>query len=248
MENNVDFLHRSRILYGAEAMEKLRRSHILLAGAGGVGGYAAEAITRGGIGNLTVYDPDKVHLTNLNRQLIALESTLDKYKTDCLRERLLQINPDLNIIGVNQSLTPENIPAILDQGNFDYVIDAIDSINDKCFLLAECHRRNIPVIAAMGAGCRLDASAMQYADISKTFNCRLAKNVRAILKKEYNIAQGIECVFSTEPPLPHGVLQENPNERPTIGSTSFMPGITGLMLAAKVLNKLAGIEEKKKIL
>ena len=187
LENDVDFLHRSRILYGSEAMEKLRRSHILLAGAGGVGGYAAEAVVRGGIGSLTVYDPDKVHLTNLNRQLIALESTIGKYKTDCLRERLQQINPELKINAVNQALTPENISAILDDGNFDYVIDAIDSIRDKCFLLAECHRRKIPVISAMGAGCRLDASAMQYSDISKTFNCRLAKNVRAILKKEYNI-------------------------------------------------------------
>ena len=239
LENEVDFLHRSRILYGSEAMERLRSSHILLAGAGGVGGYAAEAVVRGGIGSLTVYDPDKVHLTNLNRQLIALESTIGKYKTDCLRERLQQINPELKINAVNQALTPENISGILDNGKFDYVIDAIDSIRDKCFLLAECHRRKIPVISAMGAGCRLDASAMQYSDISKTFNCRLAKNVRAILKKEYNIVKGIECVFSTEPPLEHGVWQENPNERPTIGSTSFMPGIAGLMLAAKVLNSLA---------
>jgi tRNA A37 threonylcarbamoyladenosine dehydratase len=230
---------RNEMLWGKEAQQNLASSHVILFGLGGVGGYAAEALARAGIGKMDLIDNDTVSLTNLNRQLIALESTIGKYKTDCLRERLQQINPELKINAVNQALTPENISAILDNGKFDYVIDAIDSIRDKCFLLAECHRRKIPVISAMGAGCRLDASAMQYSDISKTFNCRLAKNVRAILKKEYNIVKGIECVFSTEPPLEHGVWQENPNERPTIGSTSFMPGIAGLMLAAKVLNSLA---------
>ena len=233
-----DFLQRSVILYGENAMKKLRSSRILLAGAGGVGSYAAEALARSGIGHLTVYDPDKVHPTNLNRQLPALRSTIGKLKTDVLRERINDIDPQLDLRANPERLSRENIAQILEDGSFDYVVDAIDSLDDKCFLLAEACRRKIRVIAAMGAGCRFDPMQIQYADISKTYGCKLAKNVRRKLKKEYNITKGIMCVFSPE--VNSGAIQPGAaGERPIIGSNSFMPGIFGLFMAAKVINDLA---------
>ena len=231
--------HRSEILFGSAALSKLQQSHVLLAGAGGVGSYIAEALVRGGIGKLTIYDPDLVHYTNLNRQLPALTSTVNKEKTSAVAARLLDINPELELHVFNIALTPENIEPILDQTSFDYLADAIDSLNDKCFLLSAAHLRKLPTISAMGAGCRKDPSLVQYADISKTFNCKLTKNVRAKLKKDYNIAKGIECVFSPEN-NPDAVLPGENGQRPTIGSSSFMPGIFGLFMAAKIINKLTG--------
>ena len=238
MQETFEFWqHRSQVLFGAEAMQKLQRSHILLAGAGGVGGYVAEALTRAGVGSLTVYDPDTVHPSNLNRQLLALHSTDNLHKTAVLAQRLPDINPQISLDLQPIALTAGNIPHILQSNHFDYVIDAIDSLHDKCFLLAAACRQNIPVISSMGAGCRWDPTQVQYADISKTFGCPLAKAVRSKLKKEYDIRQGIECVFSPES-NPH-TLHPSPNgERPIIGSSSFMPGIFGLFIAARVINRL----------
>lgn len=230
--------HRSEILFGKSAMEKLRDSRVLLAGAGGVGGYIAEALVRGGIGHLHVYDPDLVHCTNLNRQILALESNLGEPKTQVLAQRLKAINPRLDIAVYAEALTAENIPHILEADAFDYVADAIDSINDKCFLLARAYALQIPVISAMGAGCRRDPALVQYSDISKTHSCPLAKNVRAKLKKEYDITRGITCVFSSES-NPAAVIPGAAGERPTIGSSSFMPGIFGLFMAGKIINDLA---------
>ena len=240
MSDAESIFHRTKILFGSSAMQKIAQSKVLLAGAGGVGAYAAEALVRGGIGSLTVYDPDTVHPTNLNRQILALHSTCGKLKTDCLRDRLLEINPQLVLEACPQALTADNIASILQNNHFDYVLDAIDPINEKCFLLASCYRLKIPVISAMGAGCRLDPAQVKYADISQTSNCRLAKSVRNKLKKEYNITKGIECVYSSEPPIPEAVLAETPGSRPTIGSSSFMPGIFGLFMAGRVLKKLSG--------
>jgi tRNA A37 threonylcarbamoyladenosine dehydratase len=229
--------HRSEILFGSAALQKLKKSRVLLAGAGGVGGYAAEALARGGIGSLTIYDPDNIHYSNLNRQLLALCSNNGQSKASALQNRLKDINPEIELTALPAALTMENIPGILDNGNFDYIVDAIDSVNEKCFLLSEAYARKIPVIAAMGAGCRVDPTQVQYADISKTHGCKLAKTVRSKLKKEYNIHKGITCVFSPES-NPHAVVPGEKGERPTIGSSSFMPGIFGLFMAAKVINDL----------
>ena len=229
---------RSEILFGSGALQKLKNAHILLAGAGGVGGYAAEALVRGGIGKLTVYDPDGIHFTNLNRQILALCSNNTQSKAAVLQQRLLDINPELELTALPEALTLENIPQILEDNHFDYIVDAIDSVNEKCFLLAQAYMRKIPVIASMGAGCRIDPTQVQYGDISKTYGCKLAKTVRGKLKKEYNIFKGIECVFSGEN-NPSAVIPGENGERPTIGSSSFMPGIFGLFMAAKVLNNLS---------
>jgi len=235
--SKTHWLQRSKILLGQAAIENLQHSHVLLAGAGGVGGYAAEALARSGLGALTVFDPDKVHITNLNRQILALHSTLDEYKTGVLRQRLLDINPDIRVNACAEALTANNIEKILQDNCFDYIVDAIDSVNDKCCLLATAHRMQIPVISAMGAGRRLDPTALQYADISKTYNCKLAKVVRSKLKKEYDIVKGIECVFSSEPSLPPAD-NSTPEDNSIIGSCSWLPGISGLYPAARVIQVL----------
>ena len=236
-ETFENFLHRSEILFGKAALEKLKNSRVLLAGAGGVGGYAAEALIRGGIGHLTVFDPDKIHPTNLNRQLLALRSGNNTFKTTVLEQRALDINPAIDIKAYPDRLSRDNIADILENGRFDYIVDAIDSLDDKCFLLAEAYKRSIKVIAAMGAGCRVDPTQIQYGDISKTYGCKLAKNVRSKLKKEYNITKGVMCVFSPEV-NPDAIQPGAVGERPLIGSSSFMPGIFGLFMAAKVINDL----------
>ena len=236
-ESFENFLHRSEILFGKAALEKLKNAHVLLAGAGGVGGYAAEALIRGGIGHLTVFDPDKVHPTNLNRQILALRSNNDTFKTGVLASRALDINPAIDLQAHPERLSRENICQILDRGNIDYIVDAIDSLDDKCFLLAEAYKRSIKIISAMGAGCRKDPTQVSYADISKTYGCKLAKSVRTKLKKEYNIHKGIMCVFSPEI-NPDAICPGENGGRPIIGSSSFMPGIFGLFMAAKVINDL----------
>lgn len=237
-ETFENFLHRSEILFGKPALEKLKNSRVLLAGAGGVGGYAAEALIRGGIGHLMVFDPDKVHPTNLNRQILALHSNNDTFKTDVLARRALDINPGIDLRVYNERLSKENIAGILEQNKFDYIVDAIDSLDDKCFLLAEAYKHSIKTIAAMGAGCRIDPTQIQYGDISKTYGCKLAKSVRTRLKKEYNIHKGIMCVFSPEV-NPGAIQPGEAGERPIIGSSSFMPGLFGLFMAAKVINDLS---------
>jgi tRNA A37 threonylcarbamoyladenosine dehydratase len=233
--DNSSWLQRSEILLGGKALEKLAQSHVLLAGTGGVGAYAAEALVRSGIGKLTMYDPDKVHLTNLNRQLPALHSTLGEYKVKVLEKRLKDINPALELHALPEELTSENIPQIITENHFDYAIDAIDSVNEKCLLLAVLHQNNIPAVSSMGAGFRMDPTRIRYADISKTFNCKLAKTVRTILRKEYNINKGIMCVFSEE--IPQQPQLDTPEN--LIGSNAFIPGIFGLFLAARAVDFLS---------
>ena len=151
-QTEENFLHRTRLLLGNEAVERLQKSRVLIAGIGGVGGYAAEALARGGIGSLTVYDPDKVHISNINRQILALHKDCSRSKTDVLRERLQEINPTLELNAFAEALTLENIANIIKNGSFDYIVDAIDPVNEKCSLLAAAVQHNIPVISAMGAG------------------------------------------------------------------------------------------------
>ena len=154
-----------------------------------------------------------------------------------MKDRIYDYNKECNVTIINDKLTPDNLDNFKLQ-NYDYIVDAIDSLDDKCFLLAGAYKRKIKVIAAMGAGCRFDPTQIQYADISKTYGCKLAKNVRSKLKKEYNITKGIMCVFSPE--VNPGSIQPGAvGERPMIGSNSFMPGLFGLFMAAKVINDLA---------
>ena len=192
-----EWLQRTELLVKEEGIERLQSANILIVGLGGVGSFAAEFLVRSGIGNLTIVDGDTVDITNINRQLPALNSTIGKNKTDVVAERILDINPEINLKKINEFLEPERMEEILTQEKFDYVLDCIDSLSPKLALIITCKRKKIKLVSAMGAGGKTDPSKVMVRDISKTNNCFLAKQIRKKLKKE-QIHKGFRCVFSTE--------------------------------------------------
>ena len=191
------WLERTELLIKEEGLEKLINASVLVVGLGGVGSFAAEFLARAGVGNMTIVDGDTVDITNINRQLPALHSTVGKHKVEVVGERLLDINPKLNLTKINEFLNPERMDQILDEGKFDYILDCIDSLTPKLKLLIAARRRKIKVVSSMGAGGKTDPSKVMVRDISKSHNCYLAKQVRKRLKKE-KINKGIRCVFSNE--------------------------------------------------
>ena len=192
-----EWLQRTELLVKEEGIERLQSANILIVGLGGVGSFAAEFLVRSGIGNLTIVDGDTVDITNINRQLPALNSTIGKNKTDVVAERILDINPEINLKKINEFLEPERMEELLTQEKFDYVLDCIDSLSPKLALIITCKRKKIKLVSAMGAGGKTDPSKVMVRDISKTNNCFLAKQIRKKLKKE-QIHKGFRCVFSTE--------------------------------------------------
>ena len=222
---------RSRLLIGDENCQKIANAHILVLGIGGVGGYALENLARAGVGKLTIIDGDSVDITNCNRQLSALHSTVGRPKTEVWTERIKEINP-LAKVDARQCFlrTPEDIDALLDSTHFDFAIDAIDEFTPKITFILALKRRKIPFISAMGAGGKLDPSQIKIADISKTSGCPLARNVRKKLR-EYNIEKGVKTVYSPEPPLKKFADRK-------IGSISFIPAIFGCFCAAEAVNYL----------
>lgn len=234
---------RTEMLLGTAALKKLRQSRVAVFGLGGVGGFAAEALARAGVGTLDLTDSDTVSLSNLNRQIFALHSTLGKSKVMAAKERLTDINPDLKI-NVNECFyLPENKERF-DFSVYDYVVDAVDTVSAKISLAAECVRCGTPLISAMGAGNRLDPSALQVADISKTYGCPLAKVVRKKLR-ELGINH-LKVVFSSETALKPAECDEESNKRQTPGSVSFVPSVMGLMMAGEVIRDLTGFNKEKR--
>lgn len=240
-----NWLERTELLIKPEGIKKLRKANILVVGLGGVGSFAAEFLVRAGIGNLTIIDGDTVDITNINRQLPALHSTIDKDKIEVISERILDINPNLNLIKINEFLLPERMEEILNSQKFDYVLDCIDSLSPKLALIIACKRKKIKLVSAMGAGGKSDPSKVKVRDISKTNNCFLARQIRKKLKKE-NIHKGFRCVFSTE-------IQDECSLKMTDGSNfkksfygtiSYMPAIFGLYAAAEVIQFLLKNEPK----
>ena len=222
---------RSSLLIGEENCQKLARAHVLVLGIGGVGGYALENLARAGIGHLTIIDGDNVDITNCNRQLSALNSTVGIPKTKVWTARIKEINPDANVDARQCFLrTQEDIDSLLDNTHFDFAIDAIDEFTPKITFIVALKKRKIPFISAMGAGGKLDPSQIKIADISKTSGCPLARNVRKKLR-EYHIEKGIKTVYSPEPPLKHFADRK-------IGSISFIPAIFGCFCAAEAVNYL----------
>lgn len=235
---NTDWLERTELLVKKEGLEKLMSAHVLVVGLGGVGAFAAEFLARAGVGKMTIVDGDVVDITNINRQLPAVQSTIGKPKVDCMSQRLADINPELKLNVVNRFLNPEDMDEILSLEKFDYVLDCIDSVLPKLTLIQMCRRRKIKIISAMGAGGKTDPSQVMVRDISKTNNCYLAKQIRKRLKREHGITKGFKCVFSTE-------LQKEDSLKLTDGSQfkksyygtlSFMPALFGLYAAAEVIN------------
>lgn len=233
------WLERTELLIKENGIEKLQKANILVVGLGGVGSFAAEFLARSGVGKMTIVDGDTVDITNINRQLPALQSTIGKHKSQLVAERLLDINPKLDLTEINQFLNPENMAEILDNGNFDYVLDCIDSVSPKLSLIKAARIRKIKIVSCMGAGGKIDPAKVMVRDISKTKNCYLAKQIRKRLKKE-KINKGFRCVFSDE-------LQKEDSLKMTDGSNfkksfygtiSFIPALFGLYAAAEVVNYL----------
>lgn len=238
------WLERTELLIKEAGAEKLQNANILIVGLGGVGSFAAEFIARAGVGKMTIVDGDTVDITNINRQLPALHSTIDKNKVDIVAERLMDINPELDLTPINKFLNPEDIDAILDSEKFDYVMDCIDSVTPKLTLIKAARKRKLKVISSMGAGGKSDPSKVMVRDISKTHNCFLAKQVRKRLKKE-KINKGFRCVFSNEIQAEDSLkMTDGSNFKKSFyGTISFIPAIFGLYAAAEVINHLLKQEQ-----
>lgn len=220
---------------GSEAMERLKQCRVILFGVGGVGGFAGEALVRGGIGSITVVDHDTVGLTNLNRQIIALHSTLGMKKVEVFRRRALDINPDLNITALDSFLLPDNVGRF-ELSGYDYIVDAIDTVSAKIALAVTAEQTGVPLISCMGTGNKLDPFRFRITDVYKTSVCPLARVMRRELK-----ARGVshlKVLYSDEPPLTPAPSEEISGKRQTPGSISFVPPAAGLMIAGEVIKDL----------
>ena len=237
---NTEKQTRSELLLGKGAVEKLQQVHVLIVGLGGVGAYCAEQLCRAGIGEMTVVDADIVEYSNFNRQLLALENTLKRPKAEVMAERLLQINPDIKLHVLQEFVRDEGTEILLDRAKYDYVIDAIDSLSPKVYLIFLALKRNIKVISAMGAGGKKDPSLIKVADIKKTYQCGLAHAIRKRLHR-LGIKSGFKAVFSPEI-VPENAIKLDPNpdinKLSTVGTISYMPAIFGCVMAAEVINDL----------
>lgn len=234
-----DWKQRTRLLLGEEKSERLRQAHVLVVGVGGVGAYAAEMLCRAGVGRLTLVDADTVQPTNINRQLPALHSTLGQPKVEVLAARFRDINPEVELTVLPVFLKDENIPQLLDAARYDFVVDAIDTLAPKCYLIAEALRRRIKIVSSMGAGAKSDITQIRFADIWDTYHCGLSKAVRKRLQK-MGIRHKLPVVFSTEQADPKAVLltDDEQNKKSTCGTVSYMPAVFGCYLAEYVIRWL----------
>ena len=234
-----DWKQRTRLLLGEEKMERLQQAHVLVVGLGGVGAYAAEMICRAGVGRMTIVDADTVQPTNINRQLPALHSTMGGEKAEVLAVRFKDINPDIQLTVLPVFLKDDNIPELLDATRYDFVVDAIDTLAPKCYLIAEALKRHIKIVSSMGAGAKSDITQIRFADIWDTYHCGLSKAVRKRLQK-LGIKRKLPVVFSTEQADPKAVLltEDEQNKKSTCGTVSYMPAVFGCYLAEYVIKRL----------
>lgn len=254
---------RTELLIGPEGLEKLRKSTVAVFGLGGVGGFAAEALCRAGVGRLVIVDFDDVCVTNINRQILALDDTVGKSKALVMAERLRRINPSADVVPCKDFYSAESSDFLL-SGDYDYVLDAIDHITSKLHLIRTCRERGISIVSSMGAASKLDPTRIRVADIAETHKCRMARIVRKLLKQQ-GIERGVKVVFSTEeyrePAARESVCKDAcvcPNReeevfscrhrRVILGSISYIPAIFGLTMAGVAVNDIlagsAGVEEE----
>ncbi len=245
---------RTELLLGKEAMERLRHARVAVFGIGGVGGYVCEALVRSGVGAFDLVDDDKVCLTNLNRQIIATRKTVGKYKTDVMRDRILEINPDADVRIHHCFFLPETADQFPFE-EYDYLVDAVDTVTAKIELVMKAQAMNIPIISSMGAGNKLDGSQFRVADIYETKVCPLAKVMRRELKKRG--VPKLKVVYSEEKPIrpiedmsiscrtncicPPGAQHKCTERRDIPGSVAFVPSVAGLIIAGEVVKDLCGI-------
>ena len=232
------WLERTSLLLGDEKLEKLRNANVLVVGLGGVGAYAAEMIARAGVGRMTIADADVVSESNINRQLIALHSTVNRPKTDVMAERLRDINPTIELTGVSRFIKDDETDALLDSDKFDYVVDAIDTLSPKLALIKGALDRQIPLVSSMGAGAKTDPTRMEICDIAKTHHCPLAHMLRKRLHK-IGIRKGFFAVFSPEPVREGAmILCEEQNKKSNMGTISYIPAMFGIGCASVVIRGL----------
>ena len=231
---------RTARLLGREAVDRLAASAVAVFGLGGVGSYAAEALARAGIGRLLLVDADVVDETNINRQLVALHSTVGRPKAEVLAERLRDINPGIGLTVVDKYIKDEETYILLDAARYDYVVDAIDTLSPKLALIAASLERGLPLVSSMGAGAKTDPTKLEIADISKTHHCPLAHMLRKRLHK-IGIRRGFRAVFSPEP-MREGamILCEEQNKKSNVGTISYIPALFGIGCASVVIRDLIG--------
>ena len=243
---------RTALLLGEEVLVRLKEAVVVVAGLGGVGAYAAEMTARAGVGRMVLIDSDRVGESNKNRQLLAVNSTLGRLKTEVMAERLLDINPELHIVKVPEYLTEDNISAVLDSAlkemasacavvRPDFVIDAIDTLSPKIALIAHCVHNGIPLVSSMGSGAKLDATKVRLADISKSYNCPLAFILRKKLRK-IGITKGFPVVFSEELPEREAIVptEGERNKKSQVGTVSYIPAVFGCVCAQAAVRHLSG--------
>lgn len=235
-----NWLERTELLLGAEKLDMLRKANVLVVGVGGVGAYAAEMIVRAGVGRMTIADADRVSESNINRQLVALHSTVGREKCEVLAERLKDINPELQLTLVNRFIKDDETDALLDSDKFDYVVDAIDTLSPKLALIKGSLDRGIPVVSSMGAGAKTDPTLMEIKDIAKTHHCPLAHMLRKRLHK-IGIRRGFKAVFSPEPVREGAmILCQEQNKKSNVGTISYIPALFGIGCASVVIRGLVG--------
>ncbi len=235
-----EWLSRTELLLGRDAMERLAHAHVLNVGLGGVGAYSAEMLCRAGVGEMTIVDADTVSVTNLNRQMPALHSTLGRSKVQVMAERLLDINPKLKLHCVEEFVRDERTRELLDAARYDYVLDAIDSLSPKVYLIFETLQRRLPLLSVMGAGGKTDPSQIRVDDISKSAYCHLAKTVRKRLYR-MGVRKGFKVVYSPEHVPESAVVidkDESINKLSTVGTLSYMTAAFGCFAAAAVIKGL----------
>ena len=230
---------RTEYLLGKEGVGKLKNSHVAVFGVGGVGGFAVEALARSGVGALDLIDNDKISLTNINRQIIATQKTVGRDKVDVMKERIFDINPACKVTVHKLFIldTPHNM---LDFSQFDYVIDAIDTVTGKIAIIESAKKFGVPVISCMGAGNKLDPTAFEVTDISKTSVCPLAKVMRRELKKRG--VSGVKVVYSKEEPKPSALTKDDGEEGKAPASIAFVPSVAGLIAAGEVIKDICGVQ------
>jgi tRNA A37 threonylcarbamoyladenosine dehydratase len=235
-----EWLSRTELLFGEDKLQALRSANVLVVGLGGVGAYAAEMIARAGVGRMTIADGDSVAPSNINRQLVALHSTVGRRKVEMLADRLRDINPELELTAVDAYVCDELTYTLLDSAPFDYVVDCIDTLSPKVALIKGALDRGIPLVSSMGSGAKTDPTQVEIADIGATHHCPLAHMLRKRLHRQ-GIRSGFWAVFSPEP-IREGamVLCEESNKKSNLGTVSYMPAVFGCACASVVIRSLAG--------
>ena len=242
---DTSWMERTSLLVGSKGLEKLNNAHVLIVGLGGVGSYASEAIARSGVGKMTIIDGDTVDPTNRNRQLQALTSTHGLNKAMLMGERIKLINPEVDLSVIESFKNPDDMKDFMTQ-KFTYVIDAIDSISPKLYLLQTAYYNNQRIISSMGAGGKMDPTKIQVVDIAQTFNCPMAQYVRKRLRY-MNIYKGINSVFSTELPAKHSIMKTDGSKfkKSAYGTISYLPAAFGLTCASVVIRDIVDWKEVK---